>query len=200
MKTKETLKCRKCGGEGKPSKGLMNFHNIQFPYDKSKAEFEDKLLDCIKCTSCGHSWIPEKSTRELALEWWGNLSLKQQSIAIKNSDLIVKETRLISSLTGREIEEIWKKENPIITKGLDLDGNVVIQKHYTNNPKVKGNIQIKPNQKQFKEFSSIHFEKYLDKFNNDNYMAMIGCIAERLNKQEIATCMTGFKNLFEQFE
>jgi len=50
----------------------------------------------------------------------------------------------------------------------------------------------------FKEFSSTHFEKYLDKFNSDSYMAMIGCIAERLNKQEITTCMTAFKILFEQ--
>lgn len=47
--------CRECKGVGKPSKGIMNYHNIQ-TQDKSK-EFETKLEDCIKCTKCGHSWI-----------------------------------------------------------------------------------------------------------------------------------------------
>lgn len=48
--------CKKCGGIGKPSKSFMNFHYIQ-EKDKSK-EFQTKFLDCLKCTNCGHSWIP----------------------------------------------------------------------------------------------------------------------------------------------
>lgn len=47
--------CRTCKGLAKPSKGIVNYHNIQ-TQDKSK-EFETKLEDCLKCTECGHSWI-----------------------------------------------------------------------------------------------------------------------------------------------
>lgn len=58
-------RCKKCKGIGKPSKAFMNYHNIQHPLDGSKAEFETKLQDCIKCEDCGHSWIPERTNREL---------------------------------------------------------------------------------------------------------------------------------------
>lgn len=110
--------CRECGGNGKPSKGIMNFHNIQ-TQDLSK-EFETKVLDCIKCESCGHSWVPEKSkslgktsdeieksrsTRKQAILWWNTMNgtFKQRNLGLKyysNRDF----------LTGREIEEIWKNE------------------------------------------------------------------------------------------
>lgn len=46
--------CNKCNGVGKPSKALYNTHNIQ-TQDLSK-EFETKLINCIKCENCGHSW------------------------------------------------------------------------------------------------------------------------------------------------
>jgi hypothetical protein len=130
-----------------------------------------------------------KSTRELALEWWSNLSTwgnpsKEYYIGLYYSD---------DTITDERIEEIWRKENPIITKGLDLNGNVVIEKHYTNSPKVKGNIQIrpnqkqdsftkerntlkrianatglKPNQKQFKEFNPDLFKSYIGKFSDED--------------------------------
>lgn len=110
----ETLNCRKCGGQGKPSKGIMNFHNIQFPHDGSKAEFETKLLNCIKCKDCGHSWVPEKSTTELALEWVKTLDIDEQiDLCIKYNDICKLHGRLMSNLTGREIEEIYKSEHKL---------------------------------------------------------------------------------------
>lgn len=51
------LICRVCGGNGVPSTGIVNFHNIQTS-DKTK-EFITKQLPCIKCEKCGHSWIPK---------------------------------------------------------------------------------------------------------------------------------------------
>jgi|JI10StandDraft_1071094.scaffolds.fasta_scaffold75190_1 hypothetical protein len=45
-------KCRICGGNCKPSKGLVNYHNIQ----GNKPEFETKLIPCFKCIKCGHSF------------------------------------------------------------------------------------------------------------------------------------------------
>ena len=53
--------CRNCGCIGKPSKGLVNIHNIQ-TRDLSR-EFEDKIVDCLKCPNCGHSWIPDEETQ-----------------------------------------------------------------------------------------------------------------------------------------
>lgn len=50
--------CRECNGKGKPSKGIMNYHNIQIQ-NKSK-EFETVMENCIKCEDCGHSWIKGK--------------------------------------------------------------------------------------------------------------------------------------------
>lgn len=46
--------CRECGGNCKPSKGIMNYHNMQTD-DKSK-EFTTVLEDCLKCEDCGHSF------------------------------------------------------------------------------------------------------------------------------------------------
>lgn len=57
MKTKETT-CKKCGGFCKPSKAFINLHNIQHSLDISKPEFETNYIDCLKCESCGHSYVP----------------------------------------------------------------------------------------------------------------------------------------------
>lgn len=57
MKTSETT-CRKCGGECKPSKGFMNKHNIRKSYLREEVEFETKIVDCLKCENCGHSYCP----------------------------------------------------------------------------------------------------------------------------------------------
>lgn len=48
-----------------------------------------------------------KSNRELALEWWNNLTSFQRSYF---KDLHFDNQRSLSTLTGREIEEIWNKE------------------------------------------------------------------------------------------
>jgi hypothetical protein len=54
----------------------------------------------------------EKSTRELAIEWWDNLS--DISIQMPSKSHLCKlyhgDMRIHKSLTGREIEEIWNRE------------------------------------------------------------------------------------------
>lgn len=65
---KETKTCNRCGGECKSSKALVNYHHCSKSYLRGEKEFETKLLNCLKCVNCGHSFIPEKSTRELVLE------------------------------------------------------------------------------------------------------------------------------------
>lgn len=59
IKTQETIvsnTCNKCNGIGKPSKALVNFHNIRLSYRKGEKEFYTSLINCIKCQNCGHSW------------------------------------------------------------------------------------------------------------------------------------------------
>ena len=65
LKTKSTMvlninQCRICNGTAKASKGYLNQHNIRKSYLRGEVEFETKLVNCLKCESCGHSWIPEK--------------------------------------------------------------------------------------------------------------------------------------------
>lgn len=54
-----------------------------------------------------------KTSREKAIEWWGRLSFEDSFyITIKNNNIIEGDkTRNPNSLTGREIEEIYKAEN-----------------------------------------------------------------------------------------
>jgi hypothetical protein len=99
----ERNQCRRCGGNAIPSKALMNYHYIDKSYHRGEKEFETKLLDCLKCSSCGHSWIPIKSTTEIALEWWES-EIEKVGLSYKYG---------FDGNTNRtleEIEEIWRKE------------------------------------------------------------------------------------------
>jgi hypothetical protein len=54
----------------------------------------------------------KKSSRRLAIDWWNGLTFEEKFFkTIKNNELIVGDkTRHLYSLTGREIETIWKSE------------------------------------------------------------------------------------------
>ena len=64
--------CRKCNGECKPSKALLNqlvsfddFENDAGNIGTTQSRVgEAKLVDCYKCENCGHSFIPEMSNEE----------------------------------------------------------------------------------------------------------------------------------------
>ena len=53
---KKAKVCRDCGTIGKPSKGITNVHNVRKSFLRGEVEFETKMVDCIKCPNCGHSW------------------------------------------------------------------------------------------------------------------------------------------------
>lgn len=193
MKTNETSICRKCGGNGKPSKGYMNFHNIQFPNDKSKAEFETKLLDCIKCELCGHSWIPnETSTREQAIAWWNDFSIdNKQTICNKYF------TYHSSSLTDKEIEEIWSKETKngfdkeIVEEAFpDLKPNqkqsaadeIIELVGEDNFKQIIKESDKRVNAKQFKKFNPDLFESYIEKFSDEDKVKALETLLNSFNK------------------
>ena len=48
--------CRDCGTIGKQSKGIINLHHIRKSFLRGEVEFETKMVYCIKCPNCGHSW------------------------------------------------------------------------------------------------------------------------------------------------
>ena len=53
----------------------------------------------------------KSSSRELALEWWRQLSFDKQKQLITNELMSNKfGNRRVLSLTGREVEIIWKSE------------------------------------------------------------------------------------------
>jgi hypothetical protein len=169
--------CKKCGGEGKPSKALNNTIVYYDDFGKDAGsrgttgsrQGTAQLVDCIKCKSCGHSWIPagmdpndivsavmmqtpkEKSTRELALKWWNKMDEWDQLWNVAHSNLF--PFRHTNSLTGREIEMVWRK---VTKEGSDRE---IIEHVYPD---------LKSNQKQFKEFNPELFRAYINKFSNED--------------------------------
>ena len=71
--------CRECGHLGKERKGLVNFHNIQTT--DSMKEFITEFVDCLVCTNCKHSWIPDDNK---------NLNIKQPIPGKHNPDFANK--------------------------------------------------------------------------------------------------------------
>lgn len=54
----------------------------------------------------------KKSSRRLAIEWWDSLTFEEKFFkTIQNNELIVGDkTRHPNTLTGREVEIVWKSE------------------------------------------------------------------------------------------
>ena len=103
--------------------------------------------------------MKETSTRELALAWWNNLK------DLDFTDMFVEtkcsytmhhfgHERNYNSLTGREIEEIWKNQLPLAEREFYYGLYKESEKEYI----------FKLNQKQFKELNPELHLKHLNKF------------------------------------
>jgi hypothetical protein len=74
MKTKETSnQCRVCGGEPSLSTAFLNdlIAMEDFGGETTKTRGatlsrlgKTKQIHCLKCTNCGHSWIPQENKEE----------------------------------------------------------------------------------------------------------------------------------------
>ena len=110
--------CKECGCIGKPSKALLNqlvsFDDFGNDADRrgttQSRHGEAKEVDCLKCPNCGHSWIPEKSDREKAIEWWNSIPVFEKGLLIHDTFNPPLNQRTPEEVTGREIEQIWRKE------------------------------------------------------------------------------------------
>jgi len=85
--------CRECGGNCKPSKGLMNYHNVQTD-DKSE-EFTTVLKDCLKCEDCGHSFkLPHNIYLDRLREQYKETqNFKHRKVAFRNHTMCYNAVR-----------------------------------------------------------------------------------------------------------
>lgn len=103
-----------------------------------------------------------KSTRELALEWWDHLLLKERLDKSYHFCTDIGKTTI--EFTEKDIEEIWFKEQYI--------------------PRPNIIVEPKPNQKQFKEFNPKLFKQYIEKFRpSDRILARI-ILGDRIKQWE----------------
>jgi len=184
----ERNQCRKCGGNAIPSKALMNYHYIDKSYHRGEKEFETKLLDCLKCSSCGHSWVPIKSTQELAFEWWES-EIEKIGLSYKYGfDGNINRTL-------EEIEEIWLKETNILQrqstrqKQMQLNvtncGNKNCQNGVINGITPRICKKCNPfNAKQFKEFNHGLSSAYLDKFDDKGKMEFFKLLIDKFSDKD----------------
>jgi hypothetical protein len=197
----EKNQCTKCGGQGEPSKALRNYHHVDKSYLRGEVEFETKLLDCIKCTSCGHSWVPEETTRQLAITWIKSLSDKEQiDLYAKYNESLNLHGRAICNLTDSEIEKIWLKEHADYQKSdtefvlkemqHQSEERTAEQHSYKSNDsftrekntlkRIANATGLKPNQKQFKEVSPTLVKAYLDKFSQEGKAEILSILIKDL--------------------
>jgi hypothetical protein len=107
----------------------------------------------------------ETSTREKALTWWNSIKSKRKKQLLCQSYRfsVGLQGTSFHSLTGREIEEIWRKETAYIDPS-DIEAAY--------------KMQVKPNQKQFKEFNESLFKAYINKFDDEDKYEMLRLLAE----------------------
>jgi len=185
MKTKETS-CIKCGSEAKPSKALLNtliaaqdfggetIHTRGATVSRSG---KATLADCLKCTNCGHSWIPDEP------------KFKEGDLVyvIELEQPFVNWNGEIACYIGNGFYHVVNSSEDIITV---KESNITLIENYkhfqdigtSRSGKYKdetlGMQQLpKPNQKQFKEFNGELFVQYLSKFAlKDRYNAVAAAL------------------------
>lgn len=182
----EMGKCSKCGALQFLSYNVCNYNGI-----------------------CDGIVEPIKSTRELAIEWWNSLNQEKQ-IDLQHIYRSPSRHPLNAiGLTGREIEEIWRKEREIIGNtfiGRMVDETIHPEKYNQkqlpvicvnckeiyNNPIKTCNCGNKTfesthpsNAKQFKEFSPDLFKAYIDKFSDEDKKEAFSIMCDILKMGEI---------------
>jgi len=163
MKTKETLIGTVI--TNKDNKPSMKITNV-LPADNKghfRTEYDyviqvDNKPEKHTVESLGLIDLPksfENSTRKLALTWFRSFPTVDQQML---TDRYYNE-RYRESLTGREIEEIWLKET--------TDLEEIAESMY------------KPNQKQFTQFSPELFQKYINKFSDEDKLKAFEILNEK---------------------
>jgi len=123
MENKGNQICRKCNGIANPSKALDNtwVGSSDFGGDfgergttMSKCG-KPQMVDCLKCSNCGHSWVPakmRKKTLDVALfkAYINKFSKEEKIAAFKLMFDDVPENEKLNFLNEAKIIE-WYKLN-----------------------------------------------------------------------------------------
>lgn len=138
----KTQICKECGCIGKRSKALLNqlVSFDDFGNDAGKRgttqsrQGKAKQVGCLKCPNCGHSWIPEKSDREKAIEWWMNIYTTIGRVNLQEKHL--GTASLVRKITDEEIEQIWRKETQLNIPEIGTEEfNNMCQSFFSGKPK-----------------------------------------------------------------
>lgn len=204
MKTKETLYTTMCNNIGqvrienaqKEIERLNRQYNTNsWRTDDSPFMFVEDETDDDVHNPCelieGYVWVTcepkEASTRQKALVWWNSIEPDWRvDYCIYHNDKLNLKGRTPSSLTGREIEEIWKNEVQIKELSNACHNAEYLkpnQKQFVPNFSTKEEklemVKEKFNQKQFKQFDESLHKAYLNKFSEeDKFKAFISNLNE----------------------
>lgn len=122
----------------------------------------------------------EKSTKQQAIAWWNNLQFNKQCFLRSKYH---SQERQLNSLTGREIEEIWRKE--ILQTEVKKDIENALK-----------SLESKSNAKQFKQFDESLHKAYLNKFSNeDKFKAFISNLNELSNELQFNAFIVTLKKM-----
>lgn len=188
MKTNETSisECMICGSHQLTSLGSR----CKYPTANGCCDGEMQLL--------------YKSTRANALAWWKSINgtFKQRELGENYC-----KTRPISvidvPLTGREIEEIWRKENPIAAlpdEMINTDFDGIEEEHSLpsiNESLTKLGIDYNQtakatNSKVFKQFDEPLFRAYISKFSDEDKLKAINCLGGFTVDQTVRAYSCGY--------
>jgi hypothetical protein len=124
-------------------------------------------LDCpydftSRCTMGRCDCKPiQKSTRELALEWWNQTELPRQVLLAKRYF-----NRTALSLIGGEIEKIYIAEHLYCVSSDSLVHGKSCEKFCGDNNCLR--VEPKENQNESKQFSEVEFKKFIGDLSHDD--------------------------------
>jgi hypothetical protein len=148
----------------------------------SKLNIDKDLDENDKCNNCRL----EKSTREIALDWWNNLTSFQKC---SFRDEHIKNNQNLGSLTGREIEEIWRRETKPNQKQIaDEIINLVGENQFKE---IIKESEKRINRKQFIEFNPDLFKAYIDKFSDEDKVKATIVLLENQKEEYKFNCFLG---------
>ncbi len=116
----------------------------------------------------------KETSREQAIKWWNDLPLFTKNSKHHYADRYFPN-RGHASLTGREIEHIWKQELQEAAVRFEYR----IMDDGTNYPKSTG--------KQFKEFNPELFKAYIDKFSDEDKLKALSLILNYIDDLSVGT-------------
>ena len=154
----------------------------------------------------------DESTREQAIAWKNTLDIDTQiDLCIKYNDVCKLHGRLMSKLTGREIEEIYNKEvlepkrqkewqESQVNRRYSKPNQKQINSTYCSNKNCVGGVitfdgqtgrlckKCNPvNTKQFKQFDESLFKAYISKFSDEDKLKMWDWLTSELSNTVVKT-------------